>query len=64
MIPILSQYLTVSEAAENLGVSPSTLRNWDRVGKFKARRHPLNSYRLYLREDLKKLLDKVNQKER
>lgn len=43
----LSDYLTVGEAAEKLGVSPSTLRNWDRLGKLKARRHPMNGYRLY-----------------
>jgi hypothetical protein len=37
-------YLTVKEAATFLGVSPSTLRNWDRAGKLKATRHPVNGY--------------------
>lgn len=52
-------YLTVGEAASMLGVSKSTLRNWDRVGKLKAFRHPVNGYRLYRREELEALLKKV-----
>ena len=28
-----NEYLTVAEAAEFLGVSPWTLRNWDKAGK-------------------------------
>lgn len=51
--------LTVTEAAEILGVSPSTLRNWDRVGKLKAKRHPFNSYRLYERSQLERLLKAI-----
>ena len=43
----LSSMLTVGEAAEELGVSVSTLRNWDREGKLVPPRHPMNSYRLY-----------------
>ena len=52
----LADYLTVSEAAARLGVSPSTLRNWDRSGKLKPIRHPVNGYRLYRRQDLDLLL--------
>jgi excisionase family DNA binding protein len=55
-IPNLADYLTVSEAAAWLGVSAATLRNWDRAGKLKSHRHPLNGYRLYRRADLEKLL--------
>jgi excisionase family DNA binding protein len=54
-------YLTIKEAAEFLGVSPSTLRNWDRACKVKAVRHPVNGYRLYLQEDLKALLGRVGE---
>lgn len=39
-------YLTLKEAADFLGVSPTTLRNWDHSGKVKAIRHPVNHYRL------------------
>jgi excisionase family DNA binding protein len=59
----LSQYLTVGEAAKFLGVSASTLRNWDRAGKVKAVRHPVNAYRLYRREDLEALLKRIGGKE-
>ena len=55
----LEEYLTVRGAAEVLGVSRSTPRNSDRTGKLKAVRHPLNGYRLYRREDLRKLLREV-----
>jgi len=56
----LGDFLTVSEAAEFLGVSPSTLRNWDRNGKLNALRHPVNGYRLYSKEDLKHLLKAIH----
>ena len=55
----LSDYLTVSQAATMLGVSASTLRNWDRMGKVAARRHPVNGYRLYLQTDLVRLLKQI-----
>lgn len=55
----LSDYLQISEAAEYLGVSPNTLRNWERLGKIVAHRHPMNDYRLFKREELDALLDKV-----
>ncbi len=51
-----SDFLTISEAADFLGVSSATLRNWDRSGKLKPRRHPQNGYRIYLHEDLEAVL--------
>lgn len=41
------KYLTIKEAAEMLGVTPLTLRNWDKQGKLVAYRHPINNYRVY-----------------
>ena len=35
-MPRLDEYLQITEAAEYLGVSPNTLRNWGRNGKFMA----------------------------
>jgi MerR family transcriptional regulator, copper efflux regulator len=52
----LNGYLTVKEAAAFLGTSPATLRNWDRAGKLTPCRHPVNSYRLYRKEDLERIL--------
>lgn len=46
------EFFTVSEAAFILGVTPLTLRNWDRFGKLKARRNPINNYRMYRRSDV------------
>ncbi|MGZ3396812.1 MAG: MerR family DNA-binding transcriptional regulator [Isosphaeraceae bacterium] len=45
-----------SATAALLGVSPWTLRHWDRAGKLKSLRHPVNGYRLYRREELEALL--------
>lgn len=58
----LGDFLTVGEAAEYLGVSASTLRNWDRQGKLKASRHPLNDYRLYRRADLERLTKSLRER--
>ena len=55
----LGDYLTVGEAASTLGVSRSTLRNWDKKGRLKPYRHPLNGYRLYNRNELDALLREV-----
>ncbi|HEV8434948.1 MAG TPA: MerR family DNA-binding transcriptional regulator [Thermoanaerobaculia bacterium] len=49
--------MTIKAAADALGVSEQTLRRWDRAGKLRPTRHPLNGYRLYRREvinDLKR----------
>lgn len=55
----LRDYLRISEAAEYLGVSPNTLRNWERSGKIEAHRHPVNHYRLFRQQDLDALLGRV-----
>ena len=45
-----------NDVAEILGVSKKTLWNWEQAGKIpKARRDPMNNYRIYTEEDLKKL---------
>lgn len=55
----LSDYMTIKEAAEYLGVNPMTLRRWDSSGKLKSYRHPINNYRLYKKKDLEKILKGV-----
>ena len=57
----LSDYLRISEAAEYLGVSPNTLRNWENAGKIAAHRHPVNGYRLFKQQDLDALLQQVQE---
>ena len=57
----LRDYLRTSEAAKFLGVSPGTVRNWDRQGKLRSRRLPQNGYRLFLKSDLEAFLREVEQ---
>jgi len=52
-------YVTIKEAAAILGVSPLTLRNWDKNGKFKALRHPINNYRVYRKKDLETVIREI-----
>lgn len=59
----LKDFLRISEAAEYLGVSSKTLRNWENAGKITAHRHPVNGYRLFRQEDLNELLKQVQQPE-
>ena len=59
-MPNMRSFLTVSKAAAFLGVAVSTIRNWDRSGKLKAIRHPVNNYRLYDRDELQALLDRIS----
>lgn len=56
----LDSFLTVAEAADYLGVSSNTIRNWGREGKIKEHRHPINNYRLFKTADLDRLLKKAN----
>jgi len=56
------KYLTVKEVARLFGVTPLTVRNWDKAGKLKAIRHPINNYRLYKLEDIEDFLKKLKEK--
>lgn len=52
-------YFSIKEAAEILGVSPLTLRNWDKSGKFRAHRHPMNNYRVYKLSALEDIVNDI-----
>jgi len=54
-----NKYLTIKEAADYLGVTPLTLRNWDKNGKLKASRHPMSNYRVYKMENLEKVMTDI-----
>jgi len=54
-----NNYVTIREAAKMLGVCEATLRRWDKLGKLKAVRHPINGYRLYKVDNLKTLIRTV-----
>jgi len=51
--------LLIAEAAEVLGVSQVTLRRWDASGRFPARRHPINGYRLFEADAVLRLRDEI-----
>ena len=57
----LDEYVTIKEAAEFLGVSPNTLRNWHRDGKIPVFRSPISNYRLFRKADLEELLRRIEE---
>jgi DNA-binding transcriptional MerR regulator len=60
-MPNLRDFITIRRAADMIGVSPATLRNWDRSGKLVAVRNPANRYRLYRREDIERFLARLSE---
>lgn len=56
---LFADYLQIKEACARLGVSHNTLRSWGASGKLTEYRHPINNYRLYLREDIEALRHKL-----
>lgn len=50
------ELLTVKDAAAMLGITTTTLRNWDKSGKLKPIRHPINNYRMYRLADIVSIL--------
>ena len=52
-------YFSIKEASEILGVSTLTMRNWDKSGKFKAQRHPMNNYRVYKLSSLEHIIEDI-----
>jgi hypothetical protein len=57
----LGEHLTLKAAAPFLGVCTSILRNGDRAGKLRPKRHPMNHYRLYRRDELEAVLRSVRE---
>ncbi|MEK7090092.1 MAG: MerR family DNA-binding transcriptional regulator [Patescibacteria group bacterium] len=53
------RYLTIRDAAKYVGVTPLTLRNWDKRGMLAAFRHPVNNYRLYRMDELEKFVKSI-----
>lgn len=55
----LTDYFRIKEAARFVGVTPNTLRKWEREGKIAVYRNPQNKYRLYRKEDLEQFLGTI-----
>jgi len=43
----MENFISINQAAEIIGVNKETLRRWDKNGKFKTVRNPINNYRVY-----------------
>jgi MerR family transcriptional regulator, copper efflux regulator len=55
----ITDYMKIKDAAKFLGVTPNTLRNWEKEKKITVYRNPQNLYRLYRKEDLEGLLNNI-----
>ena len=51
--------IMIKEAADYLGVSRSTLRNWHKSGKLVPRVHPVTKFRYYTLMQLNRFLEKL-----
>jgi len=63
-MPTRDDFVRVKEAAELLGVCSNTVRAWGAEGKIPEHRHPINSYRLYKRKDLERILREMQKPKR
>ena len=62
MLKKRQKLLTLQQAADTLGVHPNTMRNMDKRGELKAVRFGARGDRRYLRDDIKKYLNKLDSK--
>ena len=53
------KYLSIKEASQIIGVTPLTLRNWDKKGVLTSYRNPVNNYRVYRQDQLELFLRKI-----
>ncbi|MEO6077201.1 MAG: helix-turn-helix domain-containing protein [Candidatus Andersenbacteria bacterium] len=54
-----TEYMTVHEVAKQLGISSGAVRVWTAKGVLKAIRHPISKYRLYLKNDVERVLNSL-----
>ncbi len=53
------KYLSIKDAAGLIGVTPLTLRNWDKRGVLTSYRNPINNYRVYRSDQVELFLRKI-----
>ena len=57
----INEYMTVKEAAEFIGVCKHTLRKLTDKKKIKSHRNSMNNFRMYKKEDLLKILERIEE---
>lgn len=48
----MKKYYSIGETSKILDVNNETLRRWDKTGKFKSSRNPINNYRVYSEDQI------------
>ncbi len=60
------EYISINESARLLGVTPQTLRAWEKKGVLVPYRNPINKYRMYrvtqIEDFLQEMADERSQK--
>ncbi len=56
----MKDFIQIDEASKILNVTTMTLRRWDKAGKLRAYRHPINTYRLYKKSDIENLMKGIS----
>ena len=53
------KYLSIKQAAGRIGVTPLTLRNWDKKRILTSYRNPINNYRVYRADQIELFLRRI-----
>ena len=55
----MSKYISIKEAADLLGVTPQTMRNWEKRGQLIPYRNPINNYRRYKLSQIESFIEEM-----
>jgi len=53
----MREYISIKDASELLGVTPQTLRAWEKKGELVPMRNPINNYRVYKVEQIETFIE-------
>ena len=59
----MREWLTIQQAAEILGTSRQSLRNWQLRGLITSVRHPFNNRRVYMKTEIERVYKEINKKD-
>lgn len=55
----MPEYISIKETARLVGVSPQTLRKWEKDGHLVPYRNPVNNYRMYKVEQIEAFIEEM-----